>query len=65
MTLEHHPNLTGKLEFLGNDRFLCTYSHPMWGVKVFPFTLENGKVKSFTLSVADFLEYTTYLFVRE
>ena len=65
MSLEHHPNLTGKLEYIGNDRFLCTYSHPMWGIKVFPFVVEDGKVKSFTLSVSDFLEFTTYDFIRE
>jgi hypothetical protein len=65
MTLEHHPDLTAKLEYIGNDRFLCTYSHPLWGIKVFPFVIEDGKVRSFTLSVADFLEFTTYEFVKE
>jgi CubicO group peptidase (beta-lactamase class C family) len=65
MTLEHHPNLTGKLEYIGNNRFLCTYSQAMWGVKVFPFVIEDKKVKSFTLSVADFIEFTTYEFLKE
>lgn len=65
MTLEHHPGLTGKLEYISGNRFLCTYSHPLWGIKVFPFVIEDGKVKSFTLSVADFLEFTTYDFVKE
>jgi CubicO group peptidase (beta-lactamase class C family) len=65
LTLEHHPNLTGKLEYMGNNQFLCTYSHPMWGIKVFPFVIEDKKVKSFTLSVADFLEFTTYNFVKQ
>jgi CubicO group peptidase (beta-lactamase class C family) len=65
LTLEHHPDLTAKLEYIGNNRFLCTYSKPMWGIKVFPFVIDEGKVSSFTLSVADFLEFTTYKFVRE
>jgi CubicO group peptidase (beta-lactamase class C family) len=65
MTLEHHPNLTAKLEYIGNNAFLCTYSHPMWGIKVFPFVIEDKKVKSFTLSVADFLEFTTYDFIKD
>jgi CubicO group peptidase (beta-lactamase class C family) len=65
LTFEHHPELTGKLEYIGNDRFLCTYSSPLWGIKVFPFKIEDGKVKSFTLSVADFLEFTTYEFVKD
>ena len=65
LTLEHHPDLTARLEYIGNDRFLCTYSSPLWGIKVFPFVIEEGKVRSFTLSVADFLEFTTYEFVKE
>ena len=65
MALEHHPDLTAKLEHISGDRFLCTYSQPLWGIKVFPFVVENGKVKSFTLSVSDFLEFTTYNFVKE
>jgi hypothetical protein len=65
LSLEHHPVLTGMLEYIGNNRFLCTYSSPVWGIKVFPFRIEDGKVKSFTLSVADFLEFTTYDFVKD
>jgi CubicO group peptidase (beta-lactamase class C family) len=65
LTFEHHPDLTAKLEYIGNNRFLCTYSSPLWGIKVFPFVIENGKVRSFTLSVADFLEFTTYEFVKD
>jgi CubicO group peptidase (beta-lactamase class C family) len=65
LTFEHHPDLSARLEYIGNDRFLCTYSSPLWGIKVFPFIIENGKVKSFTLSVADFLEFTTYEFLKD
>jgi hypothetical protein len=65
LTFEHHPDLTAKLEYIGNNRFLTTYSSPLWGIKVFPFVIEDGKVKSFTLSVADFLEFTTYEFLKE
>lgn len=65
LTFEHHPDLSARLEYIGNNRFLCTYSSPLWGIKVFPFIIEDGKVKSFTLSVADFLEFTTYEFVKQ
>jgi len=64
MTLEHHPELTGKLEHIGNNRFLCTYSNSAYGTKVLPFIIDGKKVKSFTLSVADNLEFTTYEFVK-
>ena len=65
MTFEHHPNLTGKLEYLGGNRFLCTYSDPTTGIKVIPFKMENNHVKSLQLRVADFLEFTAYEFVKE
>lgn len=65
MTFEHHPNLTGKLECLGGNRFLCTYSDPVFGVKVLPFEIENNQIKSLQLRVADFVEFTDYEFVKQ
>ncbi|HNW89756.1 MAG TPA: serine hydrolase [Bacteroidales bacterium] len=65
MEFEHHKDLSAKLEYIGNNRFLCTYSQPLFGIKVFPFVIDQGKVRSFTLSVADFLEYTTYSFTKK
>ncbi|MDO8550649.1 MAG: serine hydrolase [Ignavibacteria bacterium] len=64
MSFEHHSNLKGKLESLGENRFLCTYSDPMYGIRVIPFVTEGNKVKSFTLSVHPFVEFTTYDFVK-
>jgi hypothetical protein len=65
MTFEHHPNLQGTLEPLGGDRFVCTYNDPAFGRKVIPFSIGEGKVKSFTLRVADFVEFTTYEFYKK
>jgi len=64
MRFEHHKGRYGTLEPLGGNRFLCTYSDPLYGVKVLPFTVENGKVKSVTVTVADFVEFTPYEFVK-
>ena len=64
MKLEHHSNITATLGCLGGNRFLCDYHDAAYGIKVFPFKEEDGKVRSFTLSVADFLEFTTYEFVK-
>lgn len=64
INFEHHPKLQAKLEPLGADRFACTYNDPALGRKVIPFTIENGKVKSLTLRVADFVEFTPYEFVK-
>ena len=65
MSFEHHSNLKGKLESLGENRFLCTYSDPIYGVRVIPFAIEGNEVKSFTLSVHPFIEFTTYEFVKQ
>jgi CubicO group peptidase (beta-lactamase class C family) len=62
---EHHKGRYGTLEALGGNRFLCTYSDPLYGIKVLPFTVENGKVKSVTVTVADFVEFTPYEFVKQ
>ena len=64
MTLQHHSKITGKLEYIGNNRFFCTYSDPTYGKKVFPFIIEAGKVKSFDLYVDDFIDYQPYKFVK-
>ncbi len=64
MHFEHHPNLTGLLEALGENRFLCTYSDPVFGTKILSFTVDNKVVKSVVVAVADFVEFTTYDFVK-
>jgi CubicO group peptidase (beta-lactamase class C family) len=64
LSLQHHPNLTAKLEALGGNRFLCTYSDPLFGVKPVHFEVADGQVKSFTLRTADFVEFTPYVFVK-
>ncbi|MBL7825776.1 MAG: serine hydrolase [Saprospiraceae bacterium] len=62
--LEHHETVA-RLQPMGGDRFLCTYADQTLGSKVFPFVTEGGKVKSFTLSAADFVEFTTYEFIKK
>ncbi|WP_432410555.1 serine hydrolase [Rasiella sp. SM2506] len=59
-----HPKLIGKLEHLQNDRFLCTYSNPTFGVVEMPFKIENDTVIGLTLTVADFIEFTPYEFTK-
>lgn len=64
MSFQHHKNLKATLEYMGENRFLCTYNNPLFGIKAFPFVVDGKSVKSFTLSVNDFLEYTTYDFIK-
>lgn len=65
LSLQHHSKLKGKLEYMGNNRFLCTYSDPTYGTKIFPFELDNSLVKSFELYVADFIEPFGYKFIKK
>jgi len=64
MHFSHHT-MTGHLEGLGGNRFLCTYSDPEMGIKEIPFTVEGGKVRSVTVRVDDFVEFTPYEFVKK
>jgi hypothetical protein len=64
MTFEHHPNLKGNLEYLDGNNFVCNYSSAMYGVKEIPFRLAEGKVKSCTVTVNDFIDFMPYEFVK-
>ncbi len=65
MEFSHHPNMYAKLESLGGDRFYATFTDPEFSKAIFPFHLENGKVKSVTVKVADFVEYNPYEFYKK
>ncbi len=64
MRFEHHANRYSKLEALGGNRFLSTWNDPLYGAKILTFTAANGKVKSLTVTVADFVEFTPYEFIK-
>ena len=64
MRFEHHKGRYGTLEALGGNRFFCTYSDPLYGRKKLEFTVANKKVKSLTVRVADFVEFTPYEFKK-
>jgi CubicO group peptidase (beta-lactamase class C family) len=61
---EHHT-MTAQVAPLGGNRFLCSYGDRAFGLKVWPFKVEQGKVKGFTLTVNDFVEFTPYEFVKK
>ena len=65
MKFSHHPNMYAKLESLGGDRFYATFTDPEIGKAVFPFHVEQGKVRSVTVKVADFVEYNPYEFTKK
>jgi CubicO group peptidase (beta-lactamase class C family) len=60
----HHPFLIGKLEPLGENKFVCNYSYVPYGVKETPFTVKDGKVQSVTIRVNDFIDMLSYEFTK-
>ncbi|MFT4022336.1 MAG: serine hydrolase [Flavihumibacter sp.] len=62
---EHHKGRFAILEPLGGNRFLASFNDPLYGIREWPFRIENGKVLSVTVSVSDFVEFTTYDFVKQ
>jgi len=62
---EHHHGRFATLEPLGGNKFLATFNDPLYGIKVWPFTTASGKVKSVTVTVADFVEFTPYEFYKK
>jgi CubicO group peptidase (beta-lactamase class C family) len=64
MVFSHHPDMYAKLESLGGNRFYATFSDPEFSKAVFPFVVDGNKVRSVTVKVADFVEYTPYEFLK-
>ena len=64
MRFEHHKGRYATLEPLGGNRFYCTYNDPLYGRKKLEFTVQNNHVASLEVRVADFVEFTTYVFKK-
>ena len=61
---EHHPKMFARLQALGGNRFYVTFSDPVLGKAVFPFTVVNGKVTNLRVKVANFVERGPYDFKK-
>ncbi len=61
----HHPALSGKLEPMGENDFLCTYSIATYGIKKINFIVKDGKANSVIIRVNDFVDMMDYEFIKE
>ncbi|MEK7224348.1 MAG: serine hydrolase, partial [Bacteroidota bacterium] len=61
---EHHKGRYAELELLGPGRFLASFNDPLYGIKEWNFTITKGQIKSVTVRVADFVEFTPYEFIK-
>ncbi|MEO3403047.1 serine hydrolase [Mucilaginibacter sp. CAU 1740] len=64
MRFEHHPKMYALMQPLGGNRFYVTFSEPILGKAVFPFTVQNGDVTSVRVKVDDFVEQAAYEFKK-
>jgi len=64
MRFEHHPKMYARLQPLGGNRFYATFSEPIFGKAVFPFTVQNGRVVSVKVKVDDDVESDPYEFKK-
>jgi hypothetical protein len=65
ITFEHHKKLFVNLAHLENENFLASFSNVLYGESIFPFVVEEGKVKKFTLKLDPQVENTTYDFYKQ
>ena len=65
LSFAHHPFLTGKLEPMGENDFLCTYSVATYGIKKINFVVKDGKVRNVIVRVNDFVDMMDYDFIKE
>lgn len=63
-TFEHHPAMLGKLEYIGNNRFLCTFNTSMWGINIATIELTKDQVRSITINVNPSVDMLSYKFSR-
>ncbi|MEO7768195.1 MAG: serine hydrolase [Ferruginibacter sp.] len=64
MRFEHHPKMYVLLQPLGGNRFYATFSDPMYGKTVFPFTFQNGRITGVRVKVDDMVERDPYEFKK-
>lgn len=61
---EHHPKMFVKLEPLGGNRFYATFSEPIYGKTVIPFTFQSGRITGIRIKVSDAVETDAYEFKK-
>jgi CubicO group peptidase (beta-lactamase class C family) len=65
LVFEHHKTLTATLQYMDNNEFILTWSHPGYGKFAAPVVIKDGKVVSIEVKASDFIEYDAYVFVKK
>jgi CubicO group peptidase (beta-lactamase class C family) len=62
---QHHPELTGYMEYMDNNEFRITYSNIGYGIYPAKFSLKEGRPVAVEIKANDFVESDSYLFVKD
>lgn len=62
---QHHPDLIGYMEYMDNNEFRLTYSNIGYGIHATKFSFKEGKPVGIEIKMNDFVEYDSYLFVKD
>ncbi|AEW02687.1 hypothetical protein A4D02_01570 [Niastella koreensis] len=62
---EHHKRCYAVLESIDDAHFLATFNDPIYGINEWRFNLYDSGVKSVTVTVAKFIEFTPYEFYKK
>jgi CubicO group peptidase (beta-lactamase class C family) len=65
LIFEYHSTLTASLQYMDNNEFLLTWSHPGYGKFAAPVSIKDGKVVSIEVKASDFIEYDAYIFLKK
>lgn len=64
MRFQHHNRMFVKLQPMGANRFLASFSDPIYGKSVTQFTIQGNRVTGVKIKVADFVETDPYEFKK-
>lgn len=62
---QHHPELVGYMEYMDNNEFRMTYSNIGYGIYPAKFYVKGDKAVEVIISMNDFLENDSYMFVKD
>ncbi len=65
ITFEHHPTLSARLDYMDNNTFRLTYSNQSYGIFPTKFMVKDNTVSSVDIKASDFVEYDSYVFVKQ
>lgn len=65
LQFEHHPDLSGSLELVTDNRMFCTFNSPTYGVAFIRIDKEENLPLSFSITFEESVDSYTYHFIKQ